>query len=332
MTHHSCSARIIGLGSYLPQKLLCNSDLEKIVDTSDEWIISRTGMKQRRIAAPDEATSDMGLAAARDALESCCLPTAAVDMVLVATMSADYITPSTSALIQAGLGAHNAAALDIGAACTGFIYGLSLAKAYIESGAYRHVLVIGAEKLSTFVDYTDRNTCILFGDGAAAAVVADRGVGLAIDGLSLGVDGSQAGLISVPAGGSRHPTSALTMASNMHYIRMEGREVFKHAVRRMASSIQSSLEKAGLRQEQISWMIPHQANERIIDALAKQFSLREERIYKTVHKYGNTSASSIPIALHELVSHQRLLAGDRLLLVAFGAGLTWGSAILTQMD
>lgn len=326
------SARIIGLGAYLPQRILSNSDLEKMVETSDEWILSRTGMSERRIAAADETTSHMGLAAAKQALEDAKLSPDSVDMILVATMSSDYITPSTSALIQAGLAAENAAALDIQAACTGFLYGLSLAKAYIESGTYHNVLVIGSEKLSAFVDYTDRNTCVLFGDGAAAAVVSDAGAGYTIGGLTLGVDGTQASLICVPGGGSKNPTSSTTVDEKMHCIRMEGKEVFKHAVRRMSAAIQASLEKMGILQDSISWMVPHQANKRIIDALAKQFSLPGDRIYKTVHKYGNTSASSIPIALQELVSSHQIDVGEHILLVAFGAGLTWGSAVLTKIE
>lgn len=325
-------ARIAGLGSYLPSKVLSNGDLEKIVETSDEWIVSRTGIKERRIASAQETTSFMGAEAAKQALLAARCPVNEIDMILVATLSGDTIIPSTAALIQAAIGAEKAAAMDIQAACTGFIYGLSLAKAFLESGTYKNILLIGSEKLSSFVDYTDRNTCVLFGDGAAAAVISLSGEGFTIDGLELGVDGQQACLIDVPAGGCLAPATVDTVRDKLHYIRMIGKEVFKHAVRRMASSIQCSLDKMNLPAEKISWLVPHQANMRIIDALAKQFSLPEERIYKTIQKYGNTSASSVPIALHELVTVHSISTGENILLVAFGAGLTWGSAVLTKVE
>lgn len=325
-------ARIVGTGSFLPKKVLTNQDLEKLVETSDEWIASRTGMKERRIAGPDEHPSVMGTLAAQKALaESKILPED-IDMILVATMTPDYISPSTAALIQANLGAFNAAALDIQAACTGFIYGLSIAKAYVESKLYRNVLVIASEKLSTIVDYKDRNTCILFGDGASAAVVSNRGIGFSIDSFCLGADGHLAELLLIPAGGARRPPSSETVSQGLHYLRMEGKEVFKHAVRRMSAAAKECLSKAGLTEDQINWLVPHQANIRIIKAIAKSFNIADEKVYKTVHKYGNTSASSVAIALEELIHEEHINDGERILLVGFGAGLTWGAAVLTKID
>jgi 3-oxoacyl-[acyl-carrier-protein] synthase III len=329
---HANVARIIGLGSYLPWHILTNEDLEKIVDTSDDWIVSRTGMKERRIAAANEFPSDMGALAASKALEAAQLPPSAIEMVIVATMTPDYSTPSTAALIQAKLGLIQAAAMDVQAACTGFLYVLSIAKAYIESNLYRHVLVVAAEKMSAFVDYQDRNTCVLFGDGAAAAVVSKQGSGFAISTLCLGADGALSDLAHIPGGGSRLPASLETVSQRQHYFKMNGKEIFKHAVRRMTHAAKQCLEQAGLEEKDMSWFVPHQANKRIIDAIAKNFHIADERVCNIVHKYGNTSASSIAIALNELVKSQDLKEGEHLLLAAFGAGLTWGAAILTKVS
>lgn len=327
----SAKARIIGLGAYLPHKVLTNQDFEKMVETSDEWILSRTGIKERRIAAEDEFTSNMGTAAAKKALMSAKLNSNDIELILVATMTPDYISSSTGALIQAQLGAGNAAAFDLQAACTGFIYALSMAKAYVESGMYRRVLVVASEKMSSYVDYTDRSTCVLFGDGAAAAVVAPEGEGLLIEAVNLGTDGALAELIIIPGGGVRHPPSVETLAKRMHYFKMEGKEVFKHAVRRMSTAAKECLSRAGLSEQQVSWLVPHQANLRIMDAIAKGFNVLPERMYKTVQKYGNTSASSVAIALEELCIEHPLTPGEHILLVAFGAGLTWGAAVLTKV-
>lgn len=324
-------ARIIATGSYLPEKVLSNHDLEKLVDTSDEWIVTRTGMKERRIAGVEEHTSDMGAAAAAKALQSAGLAPDAVEMILVATMSPDYPTPSTAGLIQHALGAKRAAAADIQAACSGFLYGLSMAKAYVESGMYRNVLLVAAEKMSSIIDYTDRNTCVLFGDGAAAVVVAAEGEGLYIDTISLGADGELADLVMVPAGGTRMPPSTETVANRKHYFQMAGKEVFKHAVRRMATAAQTCLDQAGIATEQISWLVPHQANLRIMEAISKGFEMPLERIFKTVHKYGNTSSSSVGIALDELIASHPPALGEHLLLVAFGGGLTWGASVLSKV-
>lgn len=323
-------ARIIGTGSYLPQRVLSNHELEKLVETSDEWIVSRTGMKERRIARHDEFTSDMGAAAARRALESAGCTACDIDLIIVATLTPDYIFPSTAALIQRALGASQAAAFDFQAACTGYLYGLSLAKGYIESGIYKNILLIASEKLSSIVNYKDRNTCVLFGDGAAAAVISDEGSGLEIRQISLGADGEVAELLILPAGGCRLPASHETVAANRHYIAMEGKEVFKHAVRRMESAAKECLDQMGMKEEEIDWLIPHQANERIIDAIAKRFGIHEDKIFKTVHKYGNTSASAVAIALDELLRGKEINCGENLLLVAFGAGFTWGATILTN--
>jgi 3-oxoacyl-[acyl-carrier-protein] synthase III len=323
-------ARLIGMGTYLPQRILTNQELEKLVDTSDEWIVSRTGIQERRIAAADEFTSDMGAAAAQKALEEAHVSAGQVELILVATMTPDYLSCSTAGLIQAKLGCHSAAAVDLQAACSGFIYGLSMAKAYIESGMYRLVLLIAAEKMSTYINYQDRSTCVLFGDGAAAAVISDAGPGLLIESVSLGADGRLAELGIIPAGGVRHPCSKETLDAHMHYFKMDGKEVFKHAVRQMHACAKACLKQAQLNQEDLAWLVPHQANMRIMSAVAKGFSLPEERMYKTVHKYGNTSASSVAIALAELQDEHQLEEGSHLLLVVFGVGLNWGAALLKK--
>ena len=322
-------AKIIGLGSYLPEGVLSNTDLEKMVETSDEWITSRTGMKERRLAAHDEFTSDMGYEAAKRAIEDAQVDPETVDLILFATLTPDYMFPSTACLIQERLGAVNAAALDLQAACTGYLYALSMAKAYVESGIYKTVLVIASEKLSSIVNYEDRNTCVLFGDGASACVVSQRQFGYTIENVSLGSDGRQSDLLILPAGGSKRPASAKTVEEGLHFLQMEGKEVFKHAVRRMESAVKKCLKVADLEEEQISWMVPHQANIRIIESLAKRFKVPKDRVYLTIHKYGNTSASSVGIAMDELFREKDVGPGEHIVLCAFGAGLTWGAAALT---
>ncbi|MBA3721902.1 MAG: ketoacyl-ACP synthase III [Parachlamydiaceae bacterium] len=328
----SSKARIVDIKSYLPKRILTNQELEKIVDTSDEWIVSRTGMHERRIADANEFPSDMGANAAIKALNSSGILPENVELILVATMTPDYISPSTASVIQAKIGASNAAAMDLGAACTGFLYGLSMAKAYIESGMYKTILVIATEKMSAFMDYQDRKTCVLFGDGAAAALITDTGPGLSIDTICLGSDGTLVDLVKIPAGGSKFPATPETIAQRAHYFQMEGNEVFKHAVRRMTAAARDCLHKAGLDESQVGWLVPHQANKRIIDAIAKQFNFADENVFKTVHKYGNTSASSIGIALDELLQENQIAEGENLLLVAFGGGLTWGACILSKIS
>ena len=301
-----------------------------MVETTDEWIVSRTGIQERRIAAEGELPSHMGTAAARIALKKAGIGAEQIGLILVCTMTPDYTSPSTAGLVQHALGATSAAAVDLQAACTGFLYGLSMAKAYVESGMAQHVLVIASEKMSSIMDYTDRNTCVLFGDGAAAAVVAAEGKGLLINHIALGSDGELAHLVIVPGGGSRHPASEETINKRLHYFKMEGKEVFKHAVRRMTTAAKECLQSAGLKDEDLKWIVAHQANVRIIDAIAKGFNTPPERVFKNIHKYGNTSASSVAIALTELTEANPLQKEDHLLLVAFGGGLTWGATLLTQ--
>jgi 3-oxoacyl-[acyl-carrier-protein] synthase III len=323
-------ARIIGTGSYLPERVLTNRDLETMVNTTDEWIVTRTGMQKRRIARSDEYTSDMGFQAALNALQAAQIEPSEIDLILFATLTPDYVFPSTACLIQSRLKAENAAAMDIQAACTGYLYCLSQAKAYIEAGIYKNVLIVASEKLSSIVNYQDRNTCVLFGDGASACVVSHRGSGLTVREVSLGADGECGELIHLPAGGSRRPASQDTVAEGLHFLKMEGKEVFKHAVRRMEAASKVCLERVGLAESAISWIVPHQANIRIIEAIAKRFEVSMEKVFMTLHKYGNTSASSIGIALDELIRQHGVGEGENLLLCAFGAGLTWGASVLTE--
>ena len=314
----------------MPSKILTNLDLEQMVDTSDEWITTRTGIEERRIAQKEEFTSDMGLKAAEEALAQANLEAKDVDLIIFATLTPDYIFPSTACLIQKELGAVNAAAFDMQAACSGYLFGLSMAKAYIQAGVYKNILLVASEKLSSIVDYEDRNTCILFGDGASAAVISHEGTGLSIPHICLGSDGEQEDLLKLPAGGCRQVASEESIANRQHFLRMEGRETFKHAVRRMEQAANECLEHEGLTDNDLDWLVAHQANIRIIDAMAKRFSIPAERVYKTVQKYGNTSASSVGIALHELLQSSDVKNGDKLMLVAFGAGLTWGAALLEK--
>jgi 3-oxoacyl-[acyl-carrier-protein] synthase-3 len=327
-------AKIIGTGSYLPERVLTNSDLEQMVETSDEWIVTRTGMKERRIAREDEFSSTMGAEAAKRAMESARISPEEIDYILVATCTPDYIFPSTACLIQHAIGAKNAVGADMQAACTGYLYILSMAKAFIEAGAYKNILLIAAEKLSSITDYTDRSTCILFGDGAAACVVssAEDKPGLEIQSVRLGADGQYPELVILPAGGSRCPATHASVEQKQHFIKMSGNEIFKHAVRRMESACKECIDAAGVSEQEISWLVPHQANVRIIDAMGKRFEhLPPDRIYKTLHKYGNTSASSIGIALDELLRSGVVGNGEKILLTAFGGGLTWGAALLSQV-
>ncbi len=323
-------AKIVATGSYLPEKVLTNADLEKIIDTNDEWIVSRTGMKERRIANEDESPSDMGVIAAKKALAQADISPDQVEMILVGTSTPDYIMPSTASLIQAKLGCKDAGAMDLMAACSGFLYALSAAKAYIESGTYATVLVVATEKMSAFLNYEDRTTCVLFGDGAAACVVSHSGAGLTIQNVDLGCDGTLFELIQIPAGGSKHPTTQETLDKRLQYFKMQGKEVFRHAVRRMDAAGKRCLEKANLQAEDLEWLVPHQANIRIMDALANMSKMPIEKIYKTIHKYGNTSAASIAISLDELLKDHNIENGHHLLLLTFGAGLTWGAALLTK--
>ncbi len=324
------STVILGTGSYAPKQILTNEDLSKMVDTSDEWIRARSGIRERRIAAPDEATSDLAVHAARLALEDAGLPASEIDLVIVATITPDYPMPSTACVVQSKLGIKSSAAcFDVNAACSGFIYALDTACAMISSGRYKKALVIGAEKLSSVVNWKDRGTCLLFGDGAGAAVVgAGHQSGTGLLGTRLGALGDDTELLFIPAGGSRTPASAKSVAAGDHFIKMKGKEVFKLAVRVMEEAARDILEQHGLSANQIGLVIPHQANLRIIDAIAQYLELPVERFFVNVDRYGNTSAASIPIALDEARRVGRIKRGDVTLLVAFGAGLTYGSALI----
>jgi 3-oxoacyl-[acyl-carrier-protein] synthase-3 len=326
-------ARIIATGSYLPEKVLSNADLEKIVDTSDEWIVTRTGMKERRIAGDNESNSDMGACAGKNALEKSSLKPEDIDFIIVSTITPDFPFPSTACLIQKKLGLENAAAVDIQATCSGYLYALDMAKAFVESGRYKNILVVASEKLSSIVDYQERTTCVLFGDGAGACIVSAKGKGLFVESIALGADGNLDGLIYMPAGGSNEPASVKTVEERKHFIKMNGKEVFKNAVRRMEKASKDCLEECGLSEKDVEWFIAHQANDRIIEAVGKRFShLSKKQIYKTIHKYGNTSASSVAIALDELLSEEKIEGEGRILLTAFGSGLVWGAAILKPIE
>ncbi|MFD2670150.1 beta-ketoacyl-ACP synthase III [Marinicrinis sediminis] len=322
------SVGIWGAGKYVPEKILTNEELEKMVDTNDEWITSRTGMKERRIAADHEATSDLAYQAAKQAIERAGIQAEDLDLIVVATITPDMNFPSTACLLQDRLGAKKAAAYDIAAACSGFIYALANASNFIAMGIYKHVLVVGAETLSKITDYTDRNTCILFGDGAGAVVLGEVAADRGFKSFELGSDGSGGELLKVSAGGSRMPASTATIEEKKHYIYMEGREVFKFAVRIMGSAAERVLEKAGMSKEDVDLLVPHQANIRIIQAAIERLNLPKEKSVVNIQKYGNTSAASIPLALAEAYEEGRVKEGDCLVLVGFGGGLTWASSVL----
>lgn len=322
------SAGILGLGAGIPAGILTNADLEKMVDTSDEWIRTRSGIVERRIAPPGMTASDLAMVAAEEALADAGIKGADLDLIVVATISTDMIFPSTSCLLQDRLGAKKAAAYDLSAGCSGFIYGLAQASQSIATGFCRYVLVVGVELLSRITDYTDRSTCVLFGDGAGAAVLGPVPVGTGFLAHYLGSDGSGAEQLMLPAGGSRYPASHATLANRMHYLKMNGNEVFKFAIRIMPEAAEEVLRRAGLTKDDIDLFLPHQANIRIIESAAKRLDLPMDRVYVNVDRYGNTSAASIPIALTELNRAGRLKKGNRLLLVGFGAGLTWGASVL----
>lgn len=319
---------ITGVGSFVPERIMTNSDLEKIVDTSNEWIIDRTGIEERRIAQETIATSDIAAIAAQRAMDAAKVLPEEIDLILVATISPDYIFPSTACMVQKHIGATNAAAFDINAGCTGFIYALTTAKGFVKSGIYKKVLVIGAETLSKIVNWKDRNTCVLFGDGAGACIVEPCEDGFGMLAEDLGSDGSKGDVLIVPAGGSRKPTSLETVEEELNFIKMDGREVFKFAVRIMEKASNDVLKKAGLTSKDIDLLVPHQANIRIIDSALKKLDLEKEKVFVNLEKYGNTSAASIPVALDEALEQKRIKKGDNLLLVAFGAGLTWGGVLL----
>ena len=327
-----CASSIIGTGSYMPEKVLTNEDLSKIVDTSDEWITTRTGIRERRIAAEGQATSDMAAEAARRALADAGITAEEVNLIVVATVTPDMFFPSTACFVQKKIGASNAVCFDISAACSGFLYALQVARHFINTGNRTTALVIGAEKLSSLINWQDRNTCVLFGDGAGAVVIRRAEEETDAPGRVLstvmGSDGNLADLLKVPGGGSACPITAENALSRPNTIHMEGRETFKHAVTRMCQASEQALEMAGLKKEDITLIIPHQANLRIIQAIADRLGLPHDKAFINLDKYGNTSAATIPVALDEANRAGRLKRGDILLLVAFGGGFTWASSVV----
>lgn len=321
-------AKIISTGSYLPEKILTNDDLEKIVDTSDTWITERTGIKERRIAADDQSASDLAYFASKTAIERAGITVDSIELIIVATISGDMQIPATACFLQHRLGAVNASAFDINAACSGFIFGLSLVQAYIESGLYKRILLVGTEVLSKFTDWEDRNTCVLFGDGAGAVIIEPSKGESGIVSVEIHSDGSMSEILNLPGGGSRTPASCESVDSRLHYIKMKGNETYKVAVRAFERLAKNALEKNNLSIEDIALFIPHQANSRIITATANRIGLPMEKVMMNLDKRGNTSAASVPMALDEAVTAGRVKEGDYILLEAFGGGLTWASALI----
>jgi len=322
----SCS--ITSVGSYVPARVLTNAELEKLVDTSNEWILTRTGIRERHIAAPDESTSDMAAQAARRAMEKGGVKPEEIDLIIVATVTPDMPFPSTACLVQEKIGARRAAAFDIEAACSGFIYALEIGQQFINSRTYNTVLVIGAEKLSSITDWTDRNTCVLFGDGAGAAILQNRPGSHGLLTAFMGADGSKGNVLCVPGGGSRCPASPASVSERKHFIRMDGKETFKNAVQAMSAASLEVLKRCELTISQINCVIPHQANRRIIDAVGDRLGVKPEQLFVNLERHGNTSAASVAIALDEAVSTGRVKRGDLILLMVFGAGFTWGAAVI----
>ena len=328
MTTGPVRVHLTGWGHYAPSLVLTNADLERMVDTNDEWIVSRTGIRERRIAGPGETTASMAAVAGLRAIATAGLEPDDIDLIIVGTLTADYPMPSAAALVKGAIGNRRAAAMDLGAACSGFVYGYATAHAYIASGLARHVLVIGAETLSRFTDWTDRGTCLLFGDGAGAAVLSASDQPGGTLGIEMTTEPSGAYYIWLPAGGSARPAGAASLAAGEHFMRMKGSETFKMAVRTLGSTATAAVRRAGLHLDDIDLVIPHQANNRIIEGLAKALDFPLERVFVNVGSYGNTSAASVPLALSEAVAAGRVKRGDRLLFVAFGAGLTSGAIAL----
>ncbi len=322
------TSSILSTGAYLPSRVLANAELEKMVETTNEWILSRTGIRERRIADEGEFTSDMGARAAEQAIELGGIDPKSIDLIICATCTPDTIFPSTACHIQHKIGATRAAAFDIQAACSGFLYALVTADQFISSGVYQTILVIGAEKLSSIVNWQDRNTCVLFGDGAGAVILQHRPGARGVLSFDLGADGAQTEILSIPAGGCRVPLTPEVLDQRLQFIQMSGKEVFKYAVNAMNRSAEESLEKAGCKPEQIRWFIPHQANQRIVDAVAQRMNVGLEHFVINLDRYGNTSAACMPIALHETNMAGKLDRGDLLLMVSFGGGLTWASTVL----
>ena len=320
------SAIITGTGMSVPSQIVTNRDLEKLVDTSDEWIHTRTGIRERRIARPHESVSQFALEASRNALEMAGVSPHEIDLIICATVTPDVPIPATACLLQHSLGCQRAAAFDMQAGCSGFIYAQSVAKQFIVSGRCRNVLVVGAELLSKFLDWTDRTTCVIFADGAGAAVMSEGNLPRGVLASALHSDGSMSDFICMEGGGSKHPASQDTVAKGMHFIRMRGNETFKIAVRSIEDVSREVLKMAELTPDDVTWFIPHQANQRIIDAVGERLGIPAERCYVNIDRYGNTSAASIPIALDEAVRSGKVRRGDVVLMAAFGAGLTWAAS------
>ena len=319
---------IIGTGSYVPEKVLTNADLEKLVETSDEWITSRTGIKERRIAAEGENTSDLAAKAALAAMDNAGITADEIDLILVATITPDMFFPSTACFVQTKIGAKNAACFDVSAACSGFLYAIEIAQQFITSNTYDTVLVIGAEKLSSIVDWTDRNTCVLFGDGAGAAILRHRGGGHGVISTYMASDGGLADILYIPGGASRSPVTAANADQRLNCIKMNGKETYKHAITSMLDAANSALADANLKSTDLACIIPHQANLRIIEAIASRMDLPMERFVINLDRYGNTSAAAVAIALDEANRTDRMKEGDYILLVVFGGGLTWASSVI----
>jgi 3-oxoacyl-[acyl-carrier-protein] synthase-3 len=319
---------IVGTGSYVPEKVLTNADLEKMVDTSDEWIRTRTGIRERHIADEKTATSDLAVEAAKRALQQANLKGEDVELTIVATITPDMFFPSTACFVQDKIGACGHAAFDVSAACSGFVYALACAHQLVANGVFKNALIIGAETLSKFTDWEDRNTCVLLADGAGAVVLKPLDTGRGILSFSMGADGSLGHLLYLPGGGSRNPVSSETVKERLHYIKMKGNELFKIAVRVLVDAALSALNKGNISPADVDLFIPHQANIRIIDAVVKRLGIPEDRVHVNVDRFGNTSAASIPIALDEANRMEKLKKGDIVVLDAFGGGLTWGACVL----
>jgi 3-oxoacyl-[acyl-carrier-protein] synthase III len=320
---------IVGTGHYVPERVVTNFDLEKLVDTSDEWIVERTGIRERRIAAPDQASSDLALIAARRALEMAGLAATDLDQIVLATTTPDRILPSCACTLQQKLGATNAAAYDVFAACTGFVYGLAIARGLIGSGVAETVMVVGVETLTRIMDPTDRNTCVLFGDAAGVAILQPCPPGSGIHSICIRSDGELGDVLEVPAGGSREPASEETVRARRHYISMRGKKLFPFAVRSMEDTVRQVVTESGWSLDDVDLVIPHQANLRIIEAVRERLGVPTDKMVVNIERYGNTSSASIPLALDELVRAGRIEPGDRIAFTAFGGGATWGSAAMT---
>lgn len=328
MNKQKIHAAIVGTGRCLPEKIVSNEDIEKLVDTSDEWIFSRTGIRQRRMVSNGQTTSDLGAEAARQAIADAGLTPDDISLIITSTITPDHFFPSTSCLIQNKIGATKTGGFDLSAACAGFVYGLIMGARLVEADPSQTVLVIGAETLTKVTDYTDRASCILFGDGAGAAVLKATDDGRGVLGSEFGIDGSGADFMKIPAGGSALPASEQTVRDRLHYMKLAGRETFRFAVVKMADLIQQALKDSGLTMDDVSLVVPHQVNMRIIQAAAERCGLDMEKIYCNIDRYGNTSAASVPIALDEAARNGRIKRGDVIVLVAFGGGLSWSSAVV----